>query len=107
METRTILEEICGKRVPIGFAKIQIPFTVLKIIAELEFLILQEYVPSHLSMKDMIKNQLEISIQGRYITFAGRRQPLTMENYFHIHRWEVRDLPYALNSEKKLRTIHR
>lgn len=57
-------------------------------------------------MESMVMNKLEISIRHRYISFAGRKQPLEMENYLLIHMWDLNDLPYALCTEGELRTIH-
>lgn len=83
--TRTVLRGIGGRRIPIGTERIQIPFDKLRIIIDVDFLILQEDVPSLLSMRDMIENQLDISIQSLHITLAGRKQSLAMENFFLIH----------------------
>lgn len=44
---------------PIGTAKIQLPFTNLRIIADVDFLILSEDVPTLLSMKYMIVKNLD------------------------------------------------
>lgn len=48
---RTILQGIRGERVPVGIANILVPFTRLKIIADVEFPILKEDLPSLLGMK--------------------------------------------------------
>lgn len=80
---------------------------MLGIIIDVEFLILKEKVLSLLSMKDMVTNKLDISIQDGHITFSGSKQPLAMENYFLMHRWNTRDLLYAFYTGKALRTIHR
>lgn len=51
---RTILQGIGGKRMPIGTTKIQVPFTGLRIIIDVAFLILSEDVPTLFSMIYMV-----------------------------------------------------
>lgn len=55
----------------------------------------------------MLENGLHISIQGRYVSLKGRLHPLSMENYFLIHRWSPNDIPYASYTESELQTLHR
>lgn len=73
----------------------EISFTMLKIITDVYFLILKEDVITFVSMKNMVINKLHISIQRRYICFAGRRPRLAMENFFHIHRCDLNYLSYS------------
>lgn len=82
---RTVLRGIGGKRMSMCTEKIQVPFTVLRIIIDVDLLILSEDVPALLSMKDMVLNRLDIGIQKRHVTFVRRTQNLSMENYFLIH----------------------
>lgn len=48
----------------------------------------------------MVLNKFDISVQKCHVTFAGLTQNLVMKNYFLIHRWKPKDLPYALYSEE-------
>lgn len=63
--------------------------------------------PTLLSMKDMLDNNLDISIEECFVKFQGLRQTLTMDNYFLVHRWTVKDLPYAFYTASELRNIKR
>lgn len=92
---------------PIGTVRIQIPFTDLRVIIDVDFLINTEAFPTLLSMQEMVRNQLHIYIQHGHISFSERIQPLAMENRFLIHRWTPMELPYALYIAKEQRSIHR
>lgn len=98
---------IGGRRKAAGMEMIQIPFSDLGLVIDVDFVIINEEVPSLLSMKDMYTNGLDLSIQGRYVSLANRRHKLAFENFFLIHRWSTRDMPYALYTETDLRRIHR
>lgn len=102
-----MLQGIGGIRIPTGTARIQIPLTALNQIAHVDFQILKGNVETFLSMREIVVNEVKISIQRRHTRFGGLTQKLSMENYFIIHRWRKHDLPHALYSEAKLRTIHR
>lgn len=54
---------------------------------EVDFLLIHEVVASFLSMKGMLDNYLEISIQNKTVGFGERVQTLTMANYLLIHTW--------------------
>lgn len=96
-----------GRRKASGLAMIQIPFINLGAVMDVDFLIIVEYIPSLLSLRDMYKNGMDLSIQGRYISLCTRRQQLHFENFFLVHRWTSKDIPYVLYTEPDLRTIHR
>lgn len=98
---------IGGSRIPIGSVSMQIPFTALDLVIDVEFIVLEESVPTLMSMKDMISNGLHISIQHKYICFGMKKQALKFENYFLIHKWSPADLQYALYTEVELRKIHK
>lgn len=98
---------IGGRSSSIGEATLQIPFDKLGIIIDVEFSILAKDTPSLLSNRDMIVNGLDISWQGGYLYLGERRQPFTFENYFYIHRWSARDVPFVLYTDDELRRIHR
>lgn len=51
-----------------GIAMIQIPFTDLRAVMDVNFLIIDEDIPSLLSLRDMYKNWMDLSIQGMYIS---------------------------------------
>lgn len=66
-----------------------------------------EKVPTLLSMRDMIHNGLDLSLQDCMIKYAGKRKGLEMENYYLINRWTSEDMPLILYTEMELRAIHR
>lgn len=98
---------ISGTRKSIGSAMIQIPFPAVCIIIDVEFLIMSGNVPTLQSMRDMLVNNLEVSILGRTIRCGDMSQPLGMENYFLIHTWSLDDLRYVLYTETQLNKIHK
>lgn len=62
------------RRQGIGSAMIRIPFRSLRFVICMDFLMISEEVPSLPSlpsMRDTIDNGPEISLQGRYASFAG------------------------------------
>lgn len=81
---RRDLRGIGGKKEVCGEVTIQIPFTKLNLIIDVDFSIIEDETPSLLSNKDMITNGLDISLPGRYIYIGKFRQPLMFENYFLI-----------------------
>ena len=101
------LKGIGGQGEVVGEVTIQIPFQKLGLIIDVDFAVLKGECPSLLSNKDMLQNNLDISLQGRYIHVGDRRQPLALENFFFIHKWSCNDTPYALFTEDELRKIHR
>lgn len=56
------VQGIGGRRTSVGTALIEIPFTHLHLLIDVNFLIILEEVPSLLSLKDMADNGLDISI---------------------------------------------
>lgn len=55
----------------------------------------------------MIRNGLDISLQGIYLYIGRLIQPLEIENVFFVNRWMAEKIRYAVYTEKELRTIHR
>lgn len=100
------IKGIGEKREAAGKETIQIQFSLLSMIIDVEFLILEADVPTLLSMKDLGDNGLDISIQVCVIILGDLKQPLKMVNFFLVYRWHPDDLPFALYTESKLRTIH-
>lgn len=91
----------------IGLVNIDIPFTELLLIIHIEFLLVDQDVPTLMSMKDMKESGIDISLQNETVLFAGRTQKLQLENYFLKHRWGPSDLSFALYTEDELRRIHK
>lgn len=73
---------------------------------DVNFLILPDAIPTLLSVEYMIDNKLELSIQGRYLTYNGNRQPLQLTNYILIYNWYPHDQPYVLYTFEELKRIH-
>lgn len=98
---------IGGSTAVIGTAIVPIPFADLNIIIDVKFKILRDNCPTLLSLKDMIENGLDISIQDKTISFKHNIQSLTFENDFLKHKWSPKDTSYALYTERELRRLHR
>lgn len=58
---------ISGVRNPIVIVKIQIPFSGLNLYLDVEFFVLEDEVPTLMSMTDIIMNGLYSSVQGEYV----------------------------------------
>lgn len=58
-------------------------------------------------MKDMVDNDLDISIEGRHISLGPKRHPPKMENYFLMHRWTPEESTFPFFTEIELMTLHR
>lgn len=97
---------IGGKSVAIGATIIEVPFRDLGIVIDVRFLIISSDVPTLLSMRDMVDNKLDTSVQERTISLGSKKQSLSMENYFLIHRWSKGNMPFVLLTEVELRKIH-
>lgn len=90
-----------------GIPKIQVPFNELRVIIDVDFWIIEERVPTLLSMRDMIHNGLDISIQHARIYPGKSSQKFAFENCFLIHRWDATKSMHIYYTENELRTIHR
>lgn len=49
---------------------IQNLFKRLDIVIDIDFLVVEEIIPNLLSMKDVLDNELDISIQERYLSLG-------------------------------------
>lgn len=85
----------------IGTALIHIPFTGLGVVINATIYILSDPVPSVLSMKDMIDNNLVIYILERVIKRKERTQDIAFENHFLLYRWLRSDTPCSLYTYKE------
>lgn len=74
---------------------IPISFENLKIPVDVDFLLLLEQVVTLLSMRDIIENSLELSIQRGLITHGYRQQKRKFDKYFLTHTRDPKDMPYA------------
>ena len=63
-------------------------------------------VPTLLSLKDMLDNGLDISIQQKRIKYGDRHQELYLHNYFLIHKWAPDEVPFVFYTFKELQRIH-
>ena len=105
--TERSLKGIGGQGEVVCEVTVQIPFAKLGLIIDVAFAVLKGECPSLLSNKDMLLNNLDISLQGRYLHIGNLRQPLLLDNFFFIHNWSSKDTPYDLYTEDDLRKIHR
>lgn len=101
------VKDIGGTEKEIGKVLIDVPFRLLNLIIAIEFLFLPKNCPTLLSMKDMLDNSLDISIQNATVSYGGKTQKLIMDNFFLKQKWGPDDIPHALYTENELRTIHR
>jgi len=98
---------IGGMSGAVGTASIPIPFVDLGIVIDVKFKILRDSCPNLLSLRDMIVNKLDISIQDKTVSFRHKIQSLLFENDFLKHKWSPEDMSYALYTDKELRRLHR
>lgn len=89
----------------VGTALIQIPFKDLKAIIYVEFIILSGQITTLLSMKYMMTNELDISIQVFHVSCGNRTQQLEMRNYFSIYIWTPADMDFLFYTEEELWVI--
>lgn len=89
----------------IGKVQLKIPFKDLRLVLDVDFLVLKETTPTLLSMEDMIQNELDISIQNILVTYDNRNQKLTPENLFLTHRCSRTDMQFICYTEEELRMI--
>ena len=104
---RKTIRGIGGKEETIGSTIIPVPFKGLGLILDVKFAIVKRKVPSLLCMRDMKQTGLDISIQDELMKFRNLEHPLSMENYFLIHRWEPNEMSFVLYTEQELRKLHR
>lgn len=91
----------------LGLVKLQIPFAGLHLVLDVDFLVIDKEIPTMMCLRDMYENDLDISIQEKYVSYGELRYPLNTENYFLTHRWVKSDMPFVLYTETQLRRIHR
>lgn len=73
-------------------AAIHIHFKELDLIIDVDFLITKDDIPTFLSIKDMVTDGLEFSIQYFHIRFKSKTQPRIMVNFFLIQNWVKADM---------------
>ena len=94
-----------GKQSSLGTATILIPFYNLQIVADVEFRVIEDdTVPTLLSLSDMKRIGIDMSIQRNCVSFLGKEQKLVYENGFLYHRWRS---DYALYTTSELSKLHR
>lgn len=90
-----------------GSTVVQITLKDIVMVIDVELLLLSDEFPSLISLRDLVENGLNISIQDFVIKHDGMEQPLTIETYFLVYSWTPEDVPYFFYTEMELRTIHR
>ncbi len=93
---RKNLTGIGGGSSPIGTAILPVPFPDLNLVIDVRFQIVRERVPTLLCMKCMMDNGLDISIQDKEVRYKRLSQPLHLENYFLVHKWDYGDVAYTI-----------
>lgn len=64
-------------------------------VIDIAFFVLGEDIPTLFSMKDMLQNGLDTSIEEQYVSLGSRLHRRTIKKYFLIHRWTTDDVPYV------------
>lgn len=98
----TVIYGIGGSNTSVGIVLILVPFKYMDLIVDISFLVIEENVPTLVSMEDMLANDLDISIQWKYMSLGERRHPSTKENYFLVQKRCPSDGLYALHTEHEL-----
>jgi len=93
-----------GSTRSIGMANITVPFPNFCLVTDIQFHIVTEDVPTLLSLKDLKRTGVELSIQRDCLTFMGREQKLVLENDFLYYRWAPDS---ALFTHSELVKLHR
>jgi len=93
-----------GSKRSIGTASIPIPFPELGLVCEIDFHIIEDDVPSLLSLRDLKQTGVDLSIQRDCLSFIGREQKLIHENDFLYYRWTP---DIALFTYAELTKLHR
>lgn len=60
---------------------IQITFRLLKILVDVAFLLMEKPIPTLLGLRNIIRNNLEFSLQNYCLTFEVKQEPLPLYNY--------------------------
>lgn len=95
---------IGGSQRSIGKARIPIPFPNLGLISDIDFHIIEDEVPTLLSLRDLKSTGIDMSIQQNCLMFMGKKQRLVHENDFLYYRWSP---DVALFSHAELLKLHR
>lgn len=94
---------IGGSSSTIGTATIPVPFKDLQLTIDVDFKIVCDTVPTLLSNRYMIVNGLDISLQDKVVKLGNKTQPLILENYFFIHKWDPSDVSHSMYTDADLR----
>lgn len=90
-----------------GVVVISVSLKALGAVIDVPLLILKEEILTLFSMKDMLDEESDIPMQGRYVILDIISHPLAIKNCFLIHRCTPDGISFALYTEQKLRTLHR
>jgi len=93
-----------GSQQSIGTATIAVPFPELGLVSEIDFHIVDDEVPTLLSLRDLKKTGIDLSIQRDCLLFMGAEQKLVHENDFLYYRWSP---DAALFTYSELMKLHR
>lgn len=79
----------------IGIVKLQIPYEDLDVKIVVDFIVLLEPIPTLISVQDMLRKNLDISVLKCHVTCGRFKQILEMKTLFMIHRWTRADMNYV------------
>lgn len=69
---------------------------------DINFLLKSDAIPTVLCMKDIIENQLYISLQYLTVTHNVKTLQLRLDDNFLVYRWAVYDVSYVTYTEEDL-----
>lgn len=82
---------IGGRQTAYGTVLIKIPLTSLGLLIDVELLVIKDDVYTPLILREVLTNNLDLSIQEKCFTFEGNIEPLSMEDYCLTYKWAPDD----------------
>lgn len=82
-----------------GIATIQIPFPMLELVVDIEFLLVSGPMPILLCTRDLILAGLDIFIHNCNIQHEGRTQNVALEKHFLVYRGGPEDMTFDVYTE--------
>lgn len=87
---------IGGTQNACGIVSIQIPFKYIKILVDLQLLVLNCTMRTLFCLLDLVKNALDISVTNKFLINYGRLLQLKMTNYFSVYNWSPKCMDFVL-----------
>lgn len=65
-----------------GVVKLKITFNGLKLVIDVDFLVLHQDIPTLMGLKDIVSNSLDISIRIKFVSHKGLTNPMELRIFF-------------------------